>query len=283
MILAVDMGNSNIVVGGLDDQATYFEERITTDDRKTSLEYAIMLKNILEIHKIKRSDIEGSIISSVVPPLNAPLSSAVKKDHRKTRPFLVGSGMKTGLNIKMDNPKAVGGDRIVAAVAAIARYEGPIIIIDMGTATTMDVVDKAGSYIGGVILPGVKVALNSLVSNTAQLPRINLDVPKRTIGKNTIECMRNGIMYGNAAMLDGLIDRMEAELGEPATLVATGGMSRSITPLCTHKIIYDADLLLRGLPILFTVRTCRNNALKQACNPAGLRYNPYQNRTSFSI
>ena len=112
MILAVDMGNSNIVVGGLDDQATYFEERITTDDRKTSLEYAIMLKNILEIHKIKRSDIEGSIISSVVPPLNAPLSSAVKKITGK-RPFLVGSGMKTGLNIKMDNPKAVGGDRIV--------------------------------------------------------------------------------------------------------------------------------------------------------------------------
>ncbi len=115
----------------------------------------------------------------------------------------------------------------------------------------MDVVDKAGSYIGGVILPGVKVALNSLVCNTAQLPRINLDVPKRTIGKNTIECMRNGIMYGNAAMLDGLIDRMEAELGEPATLVATGGMSRFITPLCTHKIIYDADLLLRGLLILY--------------------------------
>jgi len=206
------MGNSNIVVGGLDDQSTYFEERITTDDRKTSLEYAIMLKNILEIHKVKRSDIEGSIISSVVPPLNAPLSSAVKKITGK-RPFLVGSGMKTGLNIKM--------------------------------------VDKAGSYIGGVILPGVKVALNSLVSNTAQLPRINLDVPKRTIGKNTIECMRNGIMYGNAAMLDGLIDRMEAELGEPATLVATGGMSRFITPLCTHKIIYDADLLLRGLLILY--------------------------------
>ena len=251
MILAVDMGNSNIVVGGLDDQATYFEERITTDDRKTSLEYAIMLKNILEIHKIKRSDIEGSIISSVVPPLNAPLSSAVKKITGK-RPFLVGSGMKTGLNIKMDNPKAVGGDLDRGCGGwPLQDMRAPIIIIDMGTATTMDVVDKAGSYIGGVILPGVKVALNSLVSNTAQLPRINLDVPKRTIGKNTIECMRNGIMYGNAAMLDGLIDRMEAELGEPATLVATGGMSRFITPLCTHKIIYDADLLLRGLLILY--------------------------------
>ena len=254
MILAIDMGNSNIVVGGIDDKRTYFEERITTDDRKTSLEYAIMLKNILEIHRVKRGEIEGSIMSSVVPPLNAPLSSAVKKITGR-RPLLVGSGMKTGLNIKMDNPKAVGGDRIVAAVAAIARYEGPIIIIDMGTATTMDVVDRAGNYIGGVILPGVKVALNSLVSNTAQLPRINLDVPRRVIGKNTVECMRNGIMLGNAAMLDGLIDWTEAELGETATLVSTGGMARFITPLCRHSITYDPDLLLRGLLILYRQNT----------------------------
>lgn len=254
MILAIDMGNSNIVVGGIDDKRTYFEERITTDDRKTSLEYAIMLKNILEIHRVKRGEIEGSIMSSVVPPLNAPLSSAVKKITGR-RPLLVGSGMKTGLNIKMDNPKAVGGDRIVAAVAAIARYEGPIIIIDMGTATTMDAVDRAGNYIGGIILPGVKVALNSLVSNTAQLPRINLDVPRRVIGKNTVECMRNGIMLGNAAMLDGLIDRMEAELGETATLVSTGGMARFITPLCRHSITYDPDLLLRGLLILYRQNT----------------------------
>ena len=250
MILAIDMGNSNIVVGCLDDQKTYFEERITTDNRKTSLEYAIVLKNILEIHKVKRDDIEGSIISSVVPPLNAPLSSAVKKITGR-KPLLVGSGMKTGLNIKMDNPKAVGGDRIVAAVAAIAQYEGPIIIVDMGTATTLDVVDKSGCYIGGVILPGIRVALDSLVSNTAQLPRINLDIPKRVIGKNTIECMRNGIMYGNAATIDGIIDRMEAELGEKATLIATGGMARFITPLCNHKITYDPDVLLRGLLILY--------------------------------
>ena len=228
MILAIDMGNSNIVVGGLDDNKTYFEERITTDDRKTSLEYAILLKNILEIHKVKKNDIEGSIMASVVPPLNAPISSAVKKITGK-KPLLVGSGMKT--------------------------YEGPIIIADMGTATTLDVVDHDGNYIGGVILPGVKVALNSLVSNTAQLPRISFDVPKRAIGKNTIECMRNGIMLGNAAMLDGLIDRMTAELGEPATLIATGGMARFITPLCTHKITYDPDLLLRGLMILYRQNT----------------------------
>ncbi|MBR6616179.1 MAG: type III pantothenate kinase, partial [Lachnospiraceae bacterium] len=182
MILTIDMGNSNIVVGGIDENKLYFEERITTDHRKTSLEYAIMLKNILEINKVKKSDIEGSIMSSVVPPLNAPLSSAVKKITGK-KPMLVGSGMKTGINIKVDNPKSVGGDRIVAAVAAVAQFEGPIIVIDMGTATTLDVVDRSGSYTGGVILPGVMVSLNALVGNTAQLPQINLDAPKRVIGK----------------------------------------------------------------------------------------------------
>ena len=258
MILTLDMGNSNIVVGGIDENRLYFEERITTDHRKTSLEYAIMLKNILEIHKVKRSDIEGAILSSVVPPLNAPISSAVKKITGK-KPFLVGSGMKTGINIKVDNPKSVGGDRIVAAVAAVAQFEGPIIIIDMGTATTLDVVDKGGSYIGGMILPGVKVSLNALVGNTAQLPQINLDTPKRVIGKNTVECMQNGIMFGNASMLDGLIDRVEKELGETCTLVATGGMSRFITPLCSHKITYVPDLLLRGLLILYRQNMADNN------------------------
>ena len=257
MILTIDMGNSNIVVGGIDENKLYFEERITTDHRKTSLEYAIMLKNILEINRIKRSDIEGAIMSSVVPPLNAPLSSAVKKITGK-KPMLVGSGMKTGLNIKVDNPKTVGGDRIVAAVAAIAQFEGPIIVIDMGTATTLDVVDRSGCYIGGVILPGVKVSLNALVGNTAQLPQINLDIPSRVIGKNTVECMRNGIMYGNAAMIDGLIDRVEEELGEKCTLVATGGMTRFITPLCSHEITYIPDLLLRGLLILYRQNMAEN-------------------------
>lgn len=258
MILTIDMGNTNTVVGGIDENKLYFEERITTDHRKTSLEYAIMLKNILEIHKVKRSDIEGAIMSSVVPPLNAPMSSAVKKITGK-KLLIVGSGMKTGLNIKVDNPKTVGGDRIVASVAATAQFAGPIIIIDMGTATTLDVVDKNSCYIGGVILPGITVSLNALVGNTAQLPQINLDVPRRVIGKNTVECMRNGVMYGNAAMLDGLIDRIEHEMGEKCTLVATGSMTRFITPLCSHEITYIPDLLLRGLLILYRQNTSDTN------------------------
>ena len=239
MILALDMGNTNIVVGCIDSEKTYFVERLTTNHNKTSTEYAINIKNILEIHGICTADIEGSI-----------LSSAVKKilGHH---PMLVGSGIKTGMNILMDNPKTVGSDLIVDAVAAIRDYPCPIIVIDMGTATTMSVVDPAGNYIGGTILPGLRISLDTLSSKTAQLPSISLDIPKKVIGKNTIDCMRSGIMYGNAGMIDGLIDRIEEELGQPASLVATGGLSRFIMPLCRHQIQYDEALMLKGLLILF--------------------------------
>lgn len=250
MILAIDMGNTNIVVGGIDSERTYFVERITTNHVKTALEYAINIKNILEIHQIGKEQVEGAIVSSVVPPLNATISSAIKKIFG-FRPMLVGAGMKTGLNIIMDNPKTVGSDMIVDAVAAIKEYPCPLIIIDMGTATTMSVVDHAGNYIGGVILPGLKVSLDSLSSKTAQLPFISLDIPQKVIGKNTIDCMRSGIMYGTAGTIDGILDRMEKELGEPPTVLATGGLSRFIVPLCRHKIIYDEALLLKGLLILY--------------------------------
>lgn len=250
MILAIDMGNTNIVIGAIDTQKTYFAERVTTDHKKTALEYAISIKNILEIHHIAPSQIEGAILSSVVPPLNAPVSSAVNKICG-FRPLLVGAGMKTGLNIIMDNPKTVGTDLIVDAVAALKEYPCPVIVIDMGTATTMSVVDRAGNYIGGVIFPGMKVSLESLSSRTAQLPSISLDITKKVIGKNTIDCMRSGIMYGTAGMIDGIIDRMEAELGEPATVIATGGLSRFVVPLCRHEIIYDEELLMKGLMILY--------------------------------
>ena len=250
MILTIDMGNTNIVIGGIDDERTYFVERVTTNHGKTDLEYAVNIKSILEIHNIAPSSIEGAILSSVVPPLNSTILSAVEKICG-FRPMLVGSGMKTGLNIIMDNPKTVGSDMIVDAVAAIKEYPCPIIIIDMGTATTMSVVDKSGNYIGGVILPGLKVSLDSLSGKAAQLPYISLDVPGRVIGKNTIDCMRSGIMYGNAAMIDGIIDRMEEELGMNASVVATGGLAKFISPLCRHTISYEDDLLLKGLLILY--------------------------------
>ena len=250
MILAIDMGNTNIVIGCIDSERTWFVERLTTSHDKTGTEYAINIKNILEIHQIKPAQIEGAILSSVVPPLNAAISSAVKKI-LGYHPMLVSSGIKTGMNILMDNPKTVGSDMIVDAVAAIREYPAPIIIIDMGTATTMSVVDRAGNYIGGVILPGLYVSLDSLSSKTAQLPSISLDIPKKVIGKNTVDCMRSGAMYGNAGMIDGIFERMEDELGETATVIATGGLSRFVVPLCRHKITYDETLLLKGLLILY--------------------------------
>ncbi|MDD3251672.1 MAG: type III pantothenate kinase [Lachnospiraceae bacterium] len=250
MILALDMGNTNIVIGCIDEKRTYFVERVTTKHAKTGTEYAINIKNILEIHQIDPKLIDGAILSSVVPPLNAAISSAVKKI-LGYHPMLVGSGIKTGINIKMDNPKTVGSDMIVDAVAAIRDYPCPIIIIDMGTATTMSVVDQSGSYIGGVILPGLRVSLDSLSSKTAQLPSISLDIPRSVISKNTIDCMRSGIMYGNAGMIDGIIDRMIDELGVTPTIIATGGLARFIAPLCKHKITYDDALLLKGLLILY--------------------------------
>ena len=250
MILAIDMGNTNTVIGGIDEKKTYFIERVTTDQNRTDTEYAVSFKNILEMCGIDVKDIEGAILSSVVPPLNSVILSAVEKV-TGIRPLLVGSGMKTGMNILMDNPKAVGSDQIVDAVAASHDHPLPLIVIDMGTATTMCVVDKHRNYIGGIILPGLKVSLDSLSSKTAQLPYISLEVPDRVIGKNTIDCMRAGIIFGNVDMIDGIIDRMERELGQPATVVATGGLSRFITPMCRHKIICDDALLLKGLLILY--------------------------------
>lgn len=250
MILAIDMGNSNIVIGGIDATTTYFVERVTTNHGKTDLEYAVNIKNIMAIHNLPLSCIEGAIVSSVVPPLTEVVLSAVKKITGKT-PLLVGSGMKTGLNIKMDNPKTVGSDLIADAVAALKYYPTPIIIIDMGTATTMSVIDQAGSYTGGIIFPGLRVSLDSLSSRAAQLPYIGLNAPDKIIGKNTIECMKNGILYGNAAMIDGLIDRIEEELNSKAALIATGGLAPSVITLCKHEISYDNALLLKGLLILY--------------------------------
>ena len=243
MILAIDMGNTNIVLGGIDEKQTYFIERVTTDQGRTDTEYAIHFKNILEMHHIQLSDIEGAILSSVVPPLNTTILNAVEKAVG-IRPLLVGSGMKTGMNILMDNPKSVGSDMIVDVVAAIHEHPLPLVVIDMGTATTLS-----------VILPGLRVSLNSLSGKTAQLPYISLEVPNKVIGKNTIDCMRAGIVFSNVDMIDGILDRMEKELGETPTVIATGGLARFITPLCRHEIIFDDALLLKGLLILYRKNT----------------------------
>ena len=247
MILAIDMGNTNTVIGGIDETKTYFIERVTTDQGRTDTEYAVSFKNILEMHQIDIASIEGAILSSVVPPVNSTILNAVEKV-TGIRPLLVGSGMKTGMNIIMDNPKTVGSDQIVDAVAASHEHPLPLVVIDMGTATTLCTVDKKGNYIGGVILPGLKVSLNSLSSKTAQLPYISLEVPSHVIGKNTIDCMRSGIVYGTAGMLDGVIDRIREQFsGRTLSVVATGGNAPVIVKYCRNKIVYDKYLLMDGL------------------------------------
>lgn len=250
MILAIDIGNSNIVVGCIDDTTTYFVERLSTDNGKTDLEYAIGLKAILELYNISPNSIHGGIISSVVPPLSNTMSRAVEKVIGKA-PLLIGPGVKTGLNITIDNPAQLGSDLVVDAVAAMHQYPVPLIVIDMGTATTMSVIDKDKKYIGGVIIPGLRVATDSLISKTSQLPKISLETPPHAIGKNTIDCMKSGAIFGNAALIDGMIDRIEGELGMTATVIATGGLARFILPHCTHSITYDDALLLKGLQIIY--------------------------------
>ena len=250
MILAIDMGNTNIVIGGIDNTKTYFLERITTYTTRTDLEYSMYIKGILDIYGVTPLDIEGAILSSVVPRVNETIKKAVKKIIGIDC-MLVESGMKTGLNIIMDNPKSVGSDMIVDAVAAMDEYPLPLAVVDMGTATTISVVDSKGNYIGGIIHPGLRISLDTLSSKTAQLPQVNLDIPKKVIAKNTIDSMRSGILFGHAGMMDGIISRMEEELGEKLNVVATGGLAPFVAPLCTHSIVVDDSLLLKGLLKLY--------------------------------
>ena len=250
MLLAIDIGNTNIVIGCIHRDKIMFEARIATDRTRTSDQYGVEIKNMLEAYGARVGDICDCIISSVVPPVFNSVCTGVIKVIGK-QPIVVGPGLKTGLNIQMEVPSQVGSDRIVIAVAALAEYCPPLILMDLGTATTIEVVAPGSVYLGGVIIPGVKVSVDALTSRAAQLPGISLDRPRQVIGKNTVDCMRSGIMYGTAAMIDGMVERMEAELGRSCTLVATGGMAQFITPLCRREIILEKDLLLKGLNVIY--------------------------------
>lgn len=254
MILALDIGNTNIVIGCMEKDKAYFVERVSTNSSKTELEYVVDFKTLLDLYQIKMDNITGCIVASVVPPLNNIVTSALKK-LLHVSPLLVGPGIKTGLNILMDNPGQLGSDLVVNAVAGLHYYGAPIIMIDMGTATTISVVDKNKNYIGGMILPGVRVSLDSLVNRTSQLPRISLEAPKKMIGKNTIDCMKSGIIMGQASCIDGMIERIWDELGYRAEVVATGGLAGCIVPYCKKKIVYDNELTLKGLEIIYRKNT----------------------------
>ena len=258
MVLTVDIGNTNVVVGYFIGEQIHTLGRLATDRGATELEYSVQIRSLLKLNDMTADGFEGAIVCSVVPAVTGNMREAVRMLIKKNV-LVVGPGMKTGLKIDIDNPAQLGADRVADAVAAVHEYPVPLITIDMGTATTIGVVDERKTFIGGMIVPGVMVSLNALSGGTSQLPHIALEPPKQPIGRNTVDCMRSGIVYHNAAGVDGMIRHIEEQLGQKCTVVVTGGLSQAIIPYCAHEMIHDPDLLLKGLRIIY-----RKNQKKKA-------------------
>lgn len=248
MLLAVDVGNTNTVLGVIDGDELLYSGRIATKIDETEDDCAVRIYSFMQINSIEK--IDGAIISSVVPALNRTLLKAIKRV-AKVDALVVGPGIKTGLNIRIDNPAELGADLVVGAVASIAKYPCPQIIFDLGTATTASVIDKNKTYIGGAILCGVKTAINAINVGSALLPQVDVVAPSKAICSNTIDCMRSGAVFGNAAIIDGLVSRFEEELGEKATVIVTGGLGKTISNECKTDVIYDENLLIDGLKIIY--------------------------------
>ncbi|MBE6995636.1 MAG: type III pantothenate kinase [Ruminococcaceae bacterium] len=248
MLLAIDVGNSTTSVGLFDrNKALCFLASLDTDSRKTADQISVDLMNLFTLYHYDYTCVTGAILCSVVPPLNFMMEKALTRLLGKP-PMVVGPGVKTGLNIRLTNQTQVGADIVADAVAALEKFEAPIVTIDMGTATTIGIISEGHNYEGGLLLPGVNVSLEALSRRAAQLPDISLQHPKSLIGKNTEECMRSGIVYGTAGMLDGIIDRLREEFpGKKLTVVATGGNAPVIVRYCRNEIIYDKYLLMDGL------------------------------------
>ncbi|MBR7092681.1 MAG: type III pantothenate kinase [Clostridia bacterium] len=250
MLLTMDMGNTNITVGVFEKDALLFEARLMTDHARTGDEYAVLLHNILRLHDVEPSAFEGAVICSVVPSLDNALQRAVLSVTGCT-PLFVGPGTRTGVNIRLDDPAQLGADLLVGAVAAIARYGAPCAVWDLGTATTVSVVGRDGSFLGGVILPGVVTSYDALSTRTSLLPHVRLQTPPRVIGRNTNDSMRSGAVFGTAAIVDGVTDRIEKEIGCPVKVIITGGLGREIAGQCLHPNVYDNELLLEGLRLIW--------------------------------
>ncbi len=250
MLLVIDIGNTNITLGVFDGDKKRMTARISTQADKTGEQYAVEIITILGLHKIEVENLDGCIVSSVVPAL----SNAFKKVCKLlgiNNPIFVGPGVKTGLNIKIDNPAQLGADLVVGAVAAIDKYPLPLVILDLGTATTISVIDKQGSFLGGPICAGIGISLEALTSKTSQLPGISIETPKSVIGKNSIDSMKAGLVIGSACMIEGLVERIEDELGEKVSIVATGGLAAEVVKNCKKEIEINDDLLLDGLKLIY--------------------------------
>ena len=258
MVLTVDVGNTNIVFGGFEGDTLRFTSRIRTDKYQMLDEYAVKFLELIRFYGFQPSDFDGAIISSVVPPLIPVLKSAIAQI-LPVRVLVVSPGIKTGLNIKLDDPAIMGADLVCGAVGALVRYPTPCIIADLGTATKLLVLGEDGSFLGGTIMPGVNISLDALSKNTALLPHIEFGKVERVIGTNTIDCMLSGVLFGTASMIDGMVDRIEEELGQKASVVMTGGIAKSIAPYCRRQYAFDENLLLYGLIELY-----RRNTRKKA-------------------
>ena len=250
MILAIDIGNSSLTLGGFCEDELSFVARISTDSSATEDDYACRILSAFELYNIDKSGVTGSIIASVVPQLNRVIMGAIKKA-LSVDSLIVGPGIKTGISIRCDNPSSVGADLICTSVAVHFIYGSPALIIDMGTATKMTVVDKNGAFIGASIMPGVMMGLSALSDKTAQLPKVSLDTPGSVIAKNTADCMKSGIIYGNASMIDGMIERVKSEMKDDLSVYITGGSAPLIFPYCKSKMTLDVNLALRGLNIIY--------------------------------
>ncbi|MCI2058854.1 MAG: type III pantothenate kinase [Oscillibacter sp.] len=252
MLLAVDVGNSTMSVGLFSqERKLLFLASLDTDSKKTADQISIDLMNLFALYHYDYRNVTGAICCSVVPPMNFMLAKALTR-MLGTPPMIVGPGVKTGLNIRMEVQSQLGADIVADAVAALEKFQAPVVTIDMGTATTVGVISQGRNYEGGLLLPGLNVSLEALSHRAAQLPDISLQHPKSLIGKNTEECMRSGIVYGTAGMLDGVIDRIREQFpGEKLSVVATGGSAPVILRYCRNEIVYDKYLLMDGLRIIY--------------------------------
>lgn len=251
MLLTIDVGNTNITMGIFRESALLFVSRLATDRARTPDQYAIEFKQILTLYGVEHEGFTGCAISCVVPELSQTVSEAAQTV-TGCEPMLLGPGIKTGLNILVDNPAQVGADLVAGCVGAVDLYPLPCFVIDLGTATKISVINADGAFCGCTISPGIGISLDALSARTSQLPNISLKTPAKAIGKNSIDSMQSGIVFGNAAMIDGLCEKLEEELGTPVrTAVATGGLSKDLVKSCKRDIICNGELILHGLKVIF--------------------------------
>lgn len=250
MLLVIDVGNTNIVYGLFDGTKLVHQFRVESSRGRTADEYAVVLRQLLAMSDLDPEAVDASILASVVPALTEPMVDLVRRAFRHD-PLVVGPGLRSGMPILYENPREVGADRIVNAVAAFERFAGGCIVVDFGTATTFDCISPKGEYLGGVIAPGIQISADALFARAAKLPRVEIVRPPKVVGRNTVNSIQSGIVYGYVGLVDGLVERLKGELGFPCGVIATGGLARLIAPLSSTIGEVDDELTLTGLRLIY--------------------------------